>query len=86
MPESLELPISYENKKPLKEGREAIGRFLGKNSFNNLTMFEILRILVDKTNNQGKNSFQINLDDNPVVDLVEKVDSTFCNFGIDRNR
>lgn len=63
-----------------KEGRQAINRFDGKNSFNNLKIFEILRILITSSNSEGKNFFKINLYENPVIDLIEKVDSIFCSF------
>lgn len=66
----------------LNEGREAIGRFVGKNKFSNANMFALLRALVVETGNEGQTSFAIKLADNPAVDMVEKMDSSFSHFGI----
>lgn len=69
----------------LKEAREAVGRFLGKNQFSNSEMIEILSNIVQETNSQGKEQIKINLKEDPNIDMVEKMDSSFCQFGIDRN-
>lgn len=66
----------------LNEGREAIGRFVGKNKFSNVNMFSLLRALVVETGNEGQTSFNIKLANNPAVDIVEKMDSSFSHFGI----
>lgn len=69
----------------IKEARESIGRFAGKNQFTNLEMVELLDTIVQETHSQGKSHIQINFKDNPIIDMIEKMDSSFCNFGIDRN-
>lgn len=66
----------------LNEGRAGIGRFVGKNKFTNKNMMLLLRSLVKETGNEGKPRFRIDMATSPVVDMVEKMDSTFSNFGI----
>lgn len=78
------ISIKTEPQKTLFEGKQSIGRFLGTNEFGNITTFEILRTLVQETNNEGKESFYLNLATTPNIDLVEKVDALYCSFGIDR--
>ena len=75
-------PVKTEN--PLQEARAGIGRFSGKNKFNRKTAFDVLRTLVDETNNEGKVSFDIDFDKISSIDLVEKMDSMFCHFGLDK--
>ena len=75
-------PVSTE--KPLNEARAGIGRFSGKNKFSRKSAFDVLRTLVDETNNEGKVSFDIDFDEMSSVDLVEKMDSMFCHFGLDK--
>ena len=48
----------------LSEARAGIGRFSGKNKFNRKTAFDVLRTLVDETNNEGKISFDIDFNEN----------------------
>jgi len=67
----------------LNEAREDIGRFIGKNKFSNKNMLLLLRALVSESGNEGKTSFDIKLSENPAVDMVEKMDSSFSHFGID---
>lgn len=67
----------------LYEGREAIGRFEGKNKFKDSTMLEVLYSLVSESGNEGNQSFTIDVGSNPAIDIVEKMDSMFINFGID---
>lgn len=69
----------------IKEAREAIGRFLGKNQFTNPEMLELLNAIVQETHSQGQEQIQIDLRDNPVIDMIEKMDSIFCQIGLDRN-
>jgi len=69
----------------LNEGRAAIGRFVGKNKFTNKNMMLLLRALVKETGNEGNPRFRIDMGTSPVVDMVEKMDSTFANFGVDAN-
>ena len=69
----------------LNEGRAGIGRFVGKNKFTNSDMMLLLRSLVKETGNEGKPHFQVDMGTSPVVDMVEKMDSTFSNFGVDAN-
>ena len=66
----------------ITEGRKGIGRFIGKNKFSNPKAFEVLK-------NIAKNS--IIKDNKLIIDfnkdnifLVEKVDSSFCHFGLDK--
>ena len=75
-------PIKQEQ--TLQEARAGIGRFSGKNKFNRKTAFDVLRTLVDETNNEGKVSFDVDFDEVSTVDLVEKMDSMFCHFGLDK--
>tara|TARA_R100001594_G_scaffold149102_1_gene205974 strand:+ start:3023 stop:6493 length:3471 start_codon:yes stop_codon:yes gene_type:complete len=75
-------PVKVEE--PLQEARAGIGRFSGKNKFNRKTAFDVLRTLVDETNNEGKVAFDIDFDEVSSVDLVEKMDSMFCHFGLDK--
>ena len=77
--------LNKGSKNSIKEGREAIGRFEGKNQFSNTSFFELLYNIITETGNQGKDQFEIDLKNNRVIDMIEKMDSTFCNFGIDRN-
>ena len=69
---------------PLTEGRAGIGRFSGASKFNKKAALHVLRALVDETNNEGKASFDVDFSENSSVDLVEKMDSMFCHFGLDR--
>ena len=69
-------------KKTLKEGKEAIGRVSGNNEFSNKNLLEMLKALVDSTRAQGKPRVRLDLSKQPLVDMVEKVDSNFINFGI----
>lgn len=77
--------VQRESKQKISEGRVGIGRFVGKNEFNKSTAFDLLRQLVVSSGAEGKSSFQIDLATNPSIDLVEKMDSMFCHFGIDAN-
>lgn len=79
------ISIKTTPQKTLFEGKQSIGRFLGTNEFGNITIFEILKTLVQETNNQGKENFYLNLATTPNIDLVEKVDALYCSFGIDRS-
>lgn len=69
----------------LNEGRSGIGRFIGKNKFTNKNMMLLLRSLVKETNNEGNPHFMVDLATSPVVDMVEKMDSSFSNFGVNAN-
>jgi hypothetical protein len=69
----------------INEARESVGRFLGKNQFSNIEMIELLDAIVTETNSKGKEQIKINLKEDPVIDMVEKMDSSFCQFGIDRS-
>ena len=75
-------PVKVEE--PLQEARAGIGRFSGKNKFNRKTAFDVLRTIVDESNNEGKTSFEIDFDEVSSIDLVEKMDSMFCHFGLDK--
>ena len=68
----------------LNEARAGIGRFSGANKFNKKAALHVLRTIVDETNNEGKASFDIDFSENSSVDLVEKMDSMFCHFGMDK--
>ena len=68
----------------LNEARSGIGRFAGANKFNKKSALHVLRTLVDETNNEGKTSFDIDFSENSAIDLVEKMDSMFCHFGLDK--
>tara|TARA_R100001440_G_scaffold75639_1_gene103387 strand:+ start:1042 stop:4494 length:3453 start_codon:yes stop_codon:yes gene_type:complete len=69
---------------PLSEGRAGIGRFSGPSKFTKKASLHVLRALVDETNNEGKAAFNIDFSENSAVDLVEKMDSMFCHFGLDK--
>ena len=69
---------------PLTEARAGIGRFSGANKFTKKSALHVLRTLVDETNNEGKSSFDVEFDKNSSVELVEKMDSMFCHFGLDK--
>jgi|15BtaG_2_1085339.scaffolds.fasta_scaffold00179_11 nicotinamide mononucleotide adenylyltransferase len=72
------------NQEVLSEARSGIGRFSGPNKFNRKTAFDVLRTLVDVSNSEGKVGFDIDLDEDSSIDLVEKMDSMFCHFGLDK--
>ena len=71
-------------KEVIKEARAGIGRFSGKAKFSRKVALGVLRTLVDETNNEGKVEFDIDFDEVSSVDLVEKMDSMFCHFGLDK--
>lgn len=73
------------NKSNLSEGRVGIGRFAGKNEFSKSSAFDLLRQLVISSGAEGKSDFIIDLENNPSIDLVEKMDSMFSHFGLDAN-
>lgn len=66
----------------LNEARESVGRFVGKNQFNNKSLMMLLRTLVRETGNEGQSSFLVDLKESPAVDIVEKMDSNFAHFGV----
>ena len=69
----------------LNEGRSGIGRFVGPNKFSNKNMMLLLRALVSETGNEGQANFELDLGASTAVDIVEKMDSTFANFGINQD-
>tara|TARA_R110002020_G_scaffold240411_5_gene453355 strand:+ start:4875 stop:8333 length:3459 start_codon:yes stop_codon:yes gene_type:complete len=75
---------SVQEKMQINEGRAGIGRFSGPSKFTKKAALHVLRALVDETNNEGKASFDIDFSENSSVDLVEKMDSMFCHFGLDK--
>jgi hypothetical protein len=77
--------VQWDKEQPLMEGRVGIGRFVGKNEFNKSTAFDLLRQLVVSSGAEGQQAFEIDLATNPSIQLVEKMDSMFCHFGIDAN-
>ena len=79
------MDIQSQAPQKINEGRVGIGRFVGKNEFNKATAFDLLRQIVISSNAEGKAQFEIDLAANPSIDLVEKMDSMFCHFGIDPN-
>ncbi len=83
--QELEKIIGNPNGTIMKEGREAVGRFEGKNQFSNPVLYDLLYNIVKETGNEGKPQFELDLRNNKAVDMIEKMDSTFCNFGLDRN-
>jgi nicotinamide mononucleotide adenylyltransferase len=68
---------------PITEGKTSIGRFLGSNKFSDKDALEVVKVLVDETDNQGKPFVTVDLTNNSAVQLVEKMDSMFCHFGLD---
>ena len=83
--EELSKLMGITTKTSLKEARESIGRFEGKNQFTNQVFLEILKAIVDETKSQGKNLIEIDFKNNPYIDMIEKMDSNFSHFGIDRS-
>jgi nicotinamide mononucleotide adenylyltransferase len=73
-----------KNPEMVNEARTGIGRFAGKSKFTRKTALDVLRTLVDESNNEGKTGFDIDFGNNSSIDLVEKMDSSFCHFGLDK--
>jgi len=67
----------------LNEAREGIGRFAGDSQFTNKDFLEVLKKLAEETDNVGKSEFTINFLENKSVDMVEKMDASFMQFGLD---
>jgi hypothetical protein len=68
----------------LNEGaREGIARFKGDSQFTTRDFLEFLRKLVIATNNVGQEKFTIDLAKEPSVDMVEKMDASFMQIGLD---
>jgi len=68
----------------LNEGREGIARFKGESQFSTKEFLEFLRSLIIATNNVDKEEFTINLAKESSVDMVEKMDASFMQIGLDQ--
>jgi len=69
----------------LLEKRASIGRFAGKSKFSRKTVLKILKAIVTSTGNERKPTFEVSIDDKSPIKLIEKMDSMFCHFGLDKN-
>ena len=68
----------------LLERRASIGRFAGKSKFSRKTILKILKAIVSSTGNERESNFNILIDEKSPIKLVEKMDSMFCHFGLDK--
>jgi hypothetical protein len=68
--------------KTITEGRKGIKRFIGKNNFSNPKAFEVLKN-ISKNSEIKNNKLIIDFNQDSIF-LVEKVDSSFCHFGLDK--
>ena len=66
------MDIQSQAPQKINEGRVGIGRFVGKNEFNKATAFDLLRQIVISSNAEGKAQFEIDLAENPSIDLVKR--------------
>jgi len=69
------------NSSTISEGRKGIGRFAGPSEFSGAKAFSVLKDIA-KNSTLENNKLIINFNKNNIF-LAEKMDSSFCHFGID---
>ena len=76
--------FSENNSSTISEGRKGIGRFVGPSKFSGPQAFSVFKNIA-KNSTLENNKLIINFNKDNIF-FVEKMDSSFCHFGIDSKR
>ena len=75
-----------EEENILKEAREGVPRFLGKNPLKDIEVLELVRKIVLLSGNEFSDTITIKPEEGARVDIVEKMDGNSFEFGINKDK